>query len=141
MQKGTVVFCRDFVFDDGAVDPKLLIILNDFKEGYTHIAVLITSIQGNYPFSTGCHASRNVFVIEEHNDFFTKRTYVQINRIVEYDPQVLQKKISTKRIKIEHILKEETINRIIECVKKSIDVEINYLKIIEETNSPSPTNL
>jgi len=139
MQKGTVIFCRDFIFDDGAVDPKLLIILNDFKEGFNHIAVLTTSVQGKYPFSVGCHASKNVFIIDGNVDFFISRTFVQINRIVEYDPIALNKKILTKRIKIEHTLREETINNIIDCVKKSIDVEINYINIIDATNSSTST--
>ncbi|OGP55920.1 MAG: hypothetical protein A2Y65_04595 [Deltaproteobacteria bacterium RBG_13_52_11] len=85
MRKGTVLFHPRFEFTDGEIGSKYLIILNtpDIKKSEPFLFCKTTSQSQNKPKTTGCHAEKNLYCIEENSDFFPRRTWVQFFEIFE----------------------------------------------------------
>jgi hypothetical protein len=133
MKKGTVLLHHNFKFEDGEVKSKYLILLNDFTQGQNLLMVLTTSNQRRYPYEQGCHSDRNTFVITEteEKDIFKKRTWVQIDRINEFDVKELMQKSFEKNVEIKGVLKEHIIRGIINCTMRIKDISEYHISVLK----------
>ena len=119
MKKGTVIFRPDYEFDDGGVSDKLLVLLNSPEPPTPYFFLLTTSQQKNKQDSTGCY--KDYFVLAGHTDFFKKNpTWFLFDTLTEYDAhKILQESLEKGKFHEKGVLKEETINGILNCLKKS----------------------
>jgi hypothetical protein len=133
MKRGTVLFHSRFLFTNGEVGKKYLVILNT-PDPKTPIPILFcktTSQSLTRPQGPGCHANRNVYVIDVKSDFFQKKTWVQFYEIFEADYKKLLQQHFEKTVTIEGELKAGTINAIINCIRKSDDVSQYHLSLLK----------
>jgi hypothetical protein len=132
MRKGTVLFHPKFEFSNGETGKKYLIILNtpDIKKSQPFLICRTTSQPKNKPKEPGCHAEKNVYGIEANSDFFPKRTWVQFFEIFEFNHDEFIKQHFELGLQVNAELKPQTINAIINCVKKSDDVSAYHLSLL-----------
>jgi hypothetical protein len=133
MRKGTVLFHPKFEFSNGETGKKYLIILNtpDIKKSQPFLICKTTSQPKNKPKEPGCHAEKNVYGIEANSDFFPKRTWVQFFEIFEFNHDEFIKQHFELGLKVKAELKPQTINAIINCLKKSDDVSAYHLSLLK----------
>ena len=134
MEVGSVYFHKDFKFPDGGTGEKLFIVVNspDKKENYL---VCKTTSREKPPYrlrQQGCDENRNYFMFLAKDDWFSKDTWVQFDRIFEFTAgKLLQDKFGRK---LEHkaSLKPVSIRAVLNCILKSEDVMERHLKSIKK---------
>ena len=132
MKKGTVLFHPRFEFTDGETGRKFLIILNtpDIKKSQPFLICKTTSQSKNKPDAPGCHAQKNLYCIEAGSDFFLKRTWVQFFEIFELNHDEFLMQHFELGLQARGELKSETINAIVNCIKRSDDVSAYHLSLL-----------
>ena len=66
MKPGTVVFHRDFTFNDGGVSDKLFIILNGGTNNKPYLILLTTSKSRGFRLSIeGCHSEKYLELVKQ----------------------------------------------------------------------------
>ena len=133
MKKGTILFHPSFEFSDGETGRKYLIILNtpDIKRPEPFLFVKTTSQSHNKLQSPGCHADKNLYVINANLDFFPKKTWVQFFEIFEVGYDTFIKEHFELGLDIKGTLRSDTISAIINCIKKSDDVSAYHLSLLK----------
>jgi hypothetical protein len=133
MRKGTVLFHPRFEFTNGEIGKKYLIILNtpDIKKPEPFLICKTTNQIKNKPKTPGCHAEKNLYCIEANSDFFPKRTWVQFFEIFEVSHDEFIKQHFELGLQVKVELKPETINAIVNCIKRSDDVSVYHLSILK----------
>lgn len=132
MTKGTILYHERFQLYNGEIANKLLVILNtptsEIQEPY--VMCKTTSRLDNKPREQGCHLEQSLFFIKASYDQFPKDTWLQFNELYELHIQELLDLHFKKSVKIIGTLREQTINEIINCIKKSDDISDYRLKLI-----------
>jgi len=133
MKRGTVLFHSRFLFTDGEAGKKYLVVLNtpDPKNPAPILLCKTTSQSRNKPETPGCHAERNLFVVDAKHDFFPKKTWIQFFEIFEADYKELLQQHFEKTVTLEGELKPETINAVVNCIRKSDDVSQYHLSLLK----------
>ncbi len=131
MNKGTVIFYKKFQFSNGELGEKLLIILNTYKDQSTpHLCCKTTSKQKYNLTNPGCYSNKNIYVLNANQDFFNLKTWVQFDEIYELKASDLLNAHYSGLVDIKGTLKENTINAIINCIKRSQDITNYQLSIL-----------
>lgn len=132
MRKGSILFHPSFEFTNGEIGRKYLVILNtpDIKKSESFLFCKTTSQSQNKPQTPGCHAEKNLYCIDAKFDFFPKKTWVQFFEIFEANYQEFIKQHFDLGLEVKCELKTETINAIINCIKKSDDVSAYHLSLL-----------
>lgn len=131
MDKVTIIFYKKFRFSDGKSGEKLLIILNTFKDlSIPYLCCKTTSKQKYNLISPGCYSDRNIYILNENQDFFRLKTWVQFEEIYELKAQDLLDAHYKGLVEVKGQLKENTINSIIKCLKKSQDITNYQLSLL-----------
>ncbi|MBF0553918.1 MAG: hypothetical protein HQK96_05090 [Nitrospirae bacterium] len=131
MDRGTVLFHRDFEFKDGELGNKLIIILNTPLPDEPYLCCKTTS-QTKYKIETeGCHSSKNIFILGNIKNCFTKKTYVQFHELYEFDSQIFLKGHFEGKIDVKCTLTDSIIRAIVNCVRKSEDVSPYHLNLLK----------
>jgi hypothetical protein len=133
MRKGTILFHPSFEFTNGEAGRKYLIILNtpDIKKLEPFLFCKTTSQPENKPQTPGCHAEKNLYCIDAKVDFFPKKTWVQFFEIFEAIYDEFIKQHFELRLEVKGELKQQTINAIINCIKRSDDVSAYHLSLLK----------
>ncbi len=131
MDKGTIIFHKKFRFSDGESGEKLLIILNTFKDlSIPHLCCKTTSKQKYNLINPGCYSERNIYIINEKQDFFHLKTWIQFEEIYELNAKDLLDAHCKGFVEVKGNLKENTVNSIINCVKQSQDITNYQLSLL-----------
>ena len=131
MDKGTIIFYKKFRFSDGESGEKLLIILNTFKDlSIPYLCCKTTSKQKYNLINPGCYSDRNIYILTENQDFFRLKTWIQFEEIYELKAQDLLDAHYKGLVEVKGQLKENTINSIIKCIKKSQDITNYQLSLL-----------
>jgi len=72
-----------------------------------------------------------LYCIEANSDFFPKRTWVQFFEIFEVSHDEFIKQHFELGLQVKVELKPETINAIVNCIKRSDDVSAYHLSILK----------
>jgi len=133
MRKGTILFHPRFEFTDGETGRKYLIILNtpEIRKSEPFLFCKTTSQSRNKPQTPGCHAEKNLYCIDAKFDFFPKKTWAQFFEIFEIDYDEFIKQHFKLRLEVKGELKPQTINAIINCIKRSDDVSPYHLSLLK----------
>lgn len=137
MRQGTVLFHKDFIFKDGASGRKLIILLNNLVENFDLLLVRTTSKQGRYPDAQGCRNDKSVYILNPNDDFFEEKTWVQLGEVFAFKPEELLKHHFDGALEIKGCLREPTIKGIVNCLKKTLDVEPYHLDVLKKTTQIS----
>jgi hypothetical protein len=128
--RGKVFFHKQFQFNDGGQSDKLLIVVNEPKGNADWIWIKTTS-KPKPQNTRGCHSFSNLFVLEQGDDFLSKKTWVQFLDIYNISTEALKDGIDAGDIHRIGNLKPQNVAAIINCMKKSQDLsplELSLLK-------------
>jgi hypothetical protein len=81
--RGTIFKNTRFVFEDGAIGNKYLILLNTPSQDEPYLLVKTTSQQKNKPGTPGCIKNMSLFFVPAGKTFFPKDTWVQLYELYE----------------------------------------------------------
>ncbi|HBE40305.1 MAG TPA: hypothetical protein DDW27_03730 [Bacteroidales bacterium] len=130
MNKGAILFHRDFQFHNGQSGEKLIIVLNTPKDKEPYLCCKTTSKQKFNIDKEGCHSPKNVYVINSTIDWFKVKTWVQFHELYEFEPQKFLQAHFKGVLEIKGELKESTVNAIRNCIRRSEDVSIYHLSLL-----------
>lgn len=130
MNKGTIFFHKKFEFKDGEVGEKLLIVLNEPKKSESYLFCKTTSRSKFNLEHQGCYSDKNIYVIDADHDFFHKKTWVQFHEFYEANATDLLKAHFKGDLVVKAQLRIETINALVNCVKRSDDISKYYLSLL-----------
>lgn len=132
MNRGEVLFRRQFEFESGATANKLLIKLNNPSEKDPILVVLTTSKSKWRKANPGCHSKDNYFFIEKDKDIFNEPTWILFEAITAVEQmEFLKWGLSERNLESKGCLKEVTINAIINCMKQSLDIPLEYIELLK----------
>jgi len=130
---GEIYFHRNFKFKDGQGGIKLFVVLyvSENKSKPYCLVCITTTQEKNKSQHEGCQEAEALFFIRKNKDFFCEDTWLQFKSIYEYEVQsVLHECVVTKEMEYKDRLKENTFREIVNCIKKSRDVEQQYQDLI-----------
>lgn len=134
MNKGTVFFHKSFKFSDGETGRKLLILLNQPEINKPYLVCKTTS-KCKYGLSNeGCYNHKNIFVVnptKAPKKGFHDKTWVQFDELFEFDYNKLLEARFKGALEIILELEAQTINAIVNCVKKSEDISKHHLTLLK----------
>ena len=130
MNKGTILFHRDFQFHNGQSGEKLIIVLNTPKDNEPYLCCKTTSKQKFGIEREGCHSQKNIYVITPNFDWFKMKTWVQFHELYEVEPEKFLQAHFTGDLDVKGELKENTIRAIVNCIKRSDDVSKYHLTLL-----------
>lgn len=130
MHKGTILYHQAFQFQNGQLGKKLLIILNTPKQDETYLCCKTTSKQQFNIDKEGCHYNKNIYVLNPDIDWFKEKTWVQFHELYEFDPHKFLQAHFDGDLEVKGELKGNTINAIINCIKRSEDVSNYHLTLL-----------
>jgi hypothetical protein len=130
MEKGTVFYHANFVFKDGAVGDKLLIVLNNQSNNAPFLCCKTTSKKKWGIDQDGCHSSKNIFVMNHKP--FNKKTWIQFdpNSVFEFSAADLLKQKFGGNIKVVGRIDDQNIRAIANCFKKSEDISAYHCGLL-----------
>lgn len=116
--KGTILFHRKFIYKNGSLGKKLLVILNSPSKGESFLFVKTTSRQNDKPKTPGCieDSTRSLFYVPPKKDFFDSDTWVQMYSFETVDYNSI---VNSPDIKKLGSLKPKTVNDIVDCLQKT----------------------
>ena len=132
MQKGEVIFCPHYIFPDGEEGKKLVVNLNNPSQGEPYLLLLTTSKRKSKIESAGCYSHKGYYVIPAGSDLFTTDyTWILFWTLHEFSLEEELRESWNSNFQTVGILKPQTINAIISCIKNSSYInakQIAYLK-------------
>lgn len=130
VSRGTILFHKNFVYEDGTAGRKYLILLNTPKKNDPYLVVKTTSQRKNKPQTAGCIERLSLFFIPARTAFFPVDTWVQL-----YSLEAVDQDYATKSPHIEEVgnLKQEVIAGIIDCLLKTQgdDIPAYQMKLLK----------
>lgn len=131
MNKGDILYHREFRFYNGDTSNKLLVILNTPpKIEIPYLVSKTTSNPERKPQDPGCHLPESLFLIKANHDFFAKDTWLQFYDLYELNSKDLLKDKFDGLVEVCGCLREQTINEVTNCINRSEDVSGYHLKLI-----------
>ena len=130
---GDIYLHNRFQFEDGKTGKKLFIIVGTSKKV---ILVCKTTSQKNaYRLKKkGCAApEKNYYMFFGEEDFFEKDTWVQFDRVYEFNPRGLFSDLYGGKAEKMGQLTEQNTRALSNCVLKSEDVSVHQLNIIKNS--------
>lgn len=131
MNPGSVLFYRNFTFDDGIQSDKLLITLSPIVRDRI-LAVKTTSKQKRRPLKDGCHPSgyESVFTFNANLAGFKTTTWIILTPYILNISDLLQKRASGD-VSVKFELRMTDLRAVINCLKKSDDVSADHLSYLQ----------
>lgn len=121
MKRGEIYFDAQYTYPAGNTVDKFLIVLNKlFLPNLPIIAIPTTTNKENKKYNPGCNHRSSIFYLHAKEDFFEKNTIVEIyilsvGGVIPYSTFVEKQK--AKAIEYSATLREDTIARLIKCIK------------------------
>ncbi len=133
--RGTIFHNRRFVFEDGVIGDKYLILLNTPGKDEPYLLVKTTSQAKNKPKTPGCIKNKSLFFVPGGKTFFPKDTWIQL--YIRYEVVAAE---SDSNYRISGSLDSKTIDEIIKCLiaAEGDDISQHELSLL---NQPLGTNL
>ena len=134
MNKGTILFHKNFLFSDGNTGEKLIIILNVPKNKEPFLVCRTTSKSQFYINKhinkRGCYSDKNIYYIDANFDWFRENTWIQFYELFELDTAGFLNDHFKGNLEIKGCLRTETIQAIVNCIKKSEDVSNYHMRLL-----------
>ena len=111
--RGTIYHHRRFVFKNGFVGKKYIILLNSPGTNDPYLFVKTTSQKKDKPSEPGCIENRSLFFIPAKTTFFENDTWIQLHEIYSLTADVIEKDSDLKE---EGSLDPKLIEKIVNCL-------------------------
>jgi len=92
-----------------------------------------TSKQHRKKKQLGCHAEKNYFYVDEKQDGFVDDTWIVFHEIYAKNPAELLSENFQGKLNRIFDLEKQLWQAIKNCILKSVDIELDYLEIIEKS--------
>ncbi len=134
MNPGTVLFDRNFVFHDGEIGRKLLIVLNDGSCGY-YIAVKTTSQPKRKSQASGCQLSDRPpnYFLPVRSSFLKENTWLILDEYYELEKADLLSKRFSQILEVKGELALSLILGILNCAITSDDITKSQEQVLAAT--------
>lgn len=133
MEKGEIFLHRDFKFANGGSKQKFLVLLYaPARKDQPYLFCLTTSQEKKKSFKEGCQPNRSLFFIPKNKEYFNENTWLQLFSIYPIEAHSVVQDSLLGYMERKDKLQELTIRQLMNCIKKSKDVEENYQKLILE---------
>jgi hypothetical protein len=124
---GSVIFWKNYTFDDGGASDKLLVIVGRKKDGSLLLLKTTSKARSYMPDNDGCHSAKSVHRFKQYLGGFKIPTWVQ------FDPPIekILSQINTAGAHKIFDLKAADLAAIVNCYKKSDDISdalLEYFK-------------
>ena len=122
MKRGEIYYDAQYTYAAGNTADKFLIVLNKlFLPDLPIVAIPTTTNKENKNYNPGCNHRSSIFYLRAKEDFFEKNTIVEIyilnaGGVIPYSMFVQKQKAKT--IEYSATLREDTIARLIKCIKE-----------------------
>lgn len=132
MQKGDIYSHKNFRFKNGESAPKLLILLYipPKKKTCPYLFCLTTSQANEKSLKEGCKSHWSEFLILKNREFFKENTWLQLHAIYPMEAKSVLQDCMTGYMERKDKLQDLTIRQLMNCIKKSKDVEEEYAELI-----------
>lgn len=126
--RGTIFYHGKFLFKNGEIGKKYLILLNTPSKGEPYLLVKTTSQRKDKPITPGCIKRHSLFFIPARRAFFPENTWVQLYELYEY-----VEADKNPEYRIVSNLESNMIDEIIECLLTSQgdDISPHQKKLLE----------
>ena len=140
MQRGTILYHREFQFFNGDQAPKLLVILNtpDLGRNEPYLVCRTTSNPENKTRTSGCQYRQSLFFIEANKDWFDHDTWLQLYDIYEFSAKKFLQLKFRGLLEVRGILKDQRIREIVNCIKKLKDISGYHKDLIVKKRRKKP---
>ena len=136
MVVGSIYLHEKFKFSDGATGKKLFIAVNSPSKKENYLVCKTTSKE-RPPYRVkkqGCSApKKNYFMFSKKDDWFTKDTWVQFDKIYEFEQHQLLQDRFDRQVEFKARLETKNIRALLNCILKSMDISERYSKSIKKT--------
>lgn len=135
MEVGSVYFHKNFKFSDGTTGEKLFVVVNS-PSGTENYLVCRTTSRERPPYRLkrrGCDEKRNYFMFFIIDDWFSKDTWMQFDRIFEFSGEKLLQDKFGGYMEYKGSLKPGNIRAVLNCILRSEDVMEKYLLSVRRT--------
>lgn len=130
MNPGDVLIDHQFRKQNGEIQPKYIILLNNISEDNFHIFCLSTSdTKRNCDSGNRCNSNDGYFFVGKIKDIFVEETYLVFDYFICNSEDTVNSWISSGSCDYVGKLDENLVNQIRNCIKRS-DVPECYLKLI-----------
>lgn len=122
MKRGEIYYDAQYTYPAGNSADKFLIVLNKlFLPDLPIVAIPTTTNKENKNYNPGCNHRSSIFYLRAKEDFFEKNTIVEIyilnaGGVIPYSMFVKKQKVKT--IEYSATLREDTIARLMKCIKE-----------------------
>ncbi len=110
---GTIFHHEEFVFKDGEIGNKLLVLLNTPHKNESYLIVKTTSQDKGKPKNIGCIEKLSLFFVPPGPHFFSQPTWIQLHEIYEFSHQEFK---ADSRFKTMGSLNAKLLKEIIDCI-------------------------
>lgn len=130
MKQGTVLFHRDFTFDDGQQADKLLIVLSQIRNGQL-LAAKTTSQKKSRPTRDGCHIGsvESLFTFNANLGGFRTTTWVVLQPYVLAVADLMQRHFN-QTVHVKFYLKDVDLRAVVNCMRKCDDISPHHLSFL-----------
>ena len=131
MRKGEIYSHKNFKFKNGEYSKKLLVLLYVPSKGSKpYLFCLTTSQSKGKSFKEGCQPDQSLFFIPQDKEFFKEDTWLQLFAIYPMETKSVLSDCMTNYMERKDELQDLTIRQLMNCIKKSKDVEEEYAELI-----------
>jgi len=129
VKRGTVVFWKDFSFDDGETSDKLLVVVGSGIDGRLLMLKTTSRPRVDRPDLDGCHSHASVFRFKQYLGGFSGPTWIQ------FDPPIIR----TRQQVIDSAawalfeLKVDDLCAVVDCYKKSPEISDALMTFLHGT--------
>ncbi len=134
MTPGTLLFDRNFIYSDGTVGEKILVILNDGEIG-KYVVVKTTSKGIHKGNIFGCQSSDRYpnFFLPLHSTCLRKDTWVGLDQFFEFTQQDVLNKVFTQQMHQFGLLPNAILKQLLDCAINCDDITKEQEKILQTT--------
>jgi len=131
MQRGDVFSHKDFTFKNGERGPKLLVLLYiPPKNMESYLFCKTTAQKKEKSITPGCQFEVSLFFIRGNTNVFREDTWLQLWDIYPINAESVLQDCMKQYMKRIGTLNELSVRQILNCIKKSLDVEERYAELI-----------
>lgn len=132
MNRGAILFNPGFVFRDGGLSDKLLVVLNHADEDDPLLLAKTTSRQKTRKKNPGCDHLRYAFFVPEKRKHFDDDTWIILDFPYAVPQAEMLEKVSSNAVKLIGTLPDQMMNEIRNCALKSDDFPLRWAALLQK---------
>lgn len=132
MNRGAVLYNPGFVFRDGGISDKLLVVLNHAEKDDPLLLAKTTSKQKSRKKNPGCDHLRYSFFVPEKAGHFDADTWIILDYPYAVPQAEMLEKITSKVAQQVCTLPEQMMNAVCNCALKSDDIPLCWIELLKK---------